>query len=71
MRRLMNWIRQRREAAQERRRMARVEAELQIKRELDYVESQRPAAATKQVTMSQLTAPSLMSQSINDLNRRC
>ena len=40
MRRLMNWIRQRREAAQERRRMARVEAELQIKRELDYVESQ-------------------------------
>lgn len=69
MRRLLQWYREWRTAAYERARMTRVEEELRIKRELDYVHNSLPDS--KRITMSQLTAPSLMSQSINDPNRRC
>jgi hypothetical protein len=53
----------------ERAKLVRVEEELRIRRQLDYLEQQRNAAqAGKIITVS----PSeLMGQSIADLNRRC
>jgi hypothetical protein len=64
MRRLMKWIRERRETALERAKMARVEEELRIKRELEYLESRDPDRAAKILTVS---TPELMGQRINTL----
>lgn len=53
----------------ERAKLIRVQEELRIRRELDYLEQRRTAAqAGKTLTVSQ---PELMGQSMADLNRRC
>lgn len=64
MRRLLQWFREWREAAYERARMARVEEELRIKRQLDYLASRDPNYEAKILTV---TTPELMGQSINRL----
>ncbi|BDD79883.1 hypothetical protein [Burkholderia phage FLC9] len=66
MRRLIQRYRKWREAAYERARMARVEEELRIQRELEYLNT-RQASAGKTLTVS---TPELMGQSINSLNQR-
>jgi hypothetical protein len=60
----MKWIRERRETALERAKMARVEEELRIKRELEYLESRDPDRAAKILTVS---TAELMSQRTNFL----
>jgi hypothetical protein len=53
----------------ERAKLARVEEELRIRRELDYLEQQRNA--TRPGKILTLAESELMGQSITDLSRRC
>lgn len=56
-------------AREERTRLARVEEELRIQRQLDYLEQQRAQSQVgKILTVSE---PQLMGQGIVDLQRRC
>lgn len=69
----MRWLKQMfydwLQARDERAKLARVEEELRIRRQLDYLEQQRNATRPgKRLT---LTQAELMGQQMTELNRRC
>jgi len=69
----MRWLLQKYQdwlhARAERAKLARVEEELRIKRQLDYLEQQR--SATQSGKILTLTEAELMGQSMTDVTRRC
>lgn len=69
----MRWLKQMfydwLQARDERAKLARVEEELRIQRQLDYLEQQRNA--TRPGKILTLTESEPMGQSITDLSRRC
>lgn len=69
----MRWLKQMfydwLQARDERAKLARVEEELRIRRQLDYLEQQRNA--TRPGKILALTESEPMGQSITDLSRRC
>jgi hypothetical protein len=66
MRRLLEWYQQWRTAAYERAKLARVEEELRIQRELEYLKT-RGHSTGKTLTLS---TSELMGQRINDIHHR-
>jgi hypothetical protein len=66
MRRLLQWYREWREAAYERARMARVEEELKIKRELEYLETKDGREANRLMVRT----PSLLTSPFIDVKQR-
>ena len=66
---LLGWLDDWMHARGERAKLVRVEEELRIQRQLDYLEQHRNATQKgKTITVSE---SELMGQSIVDLNRRC